>query len=46
MPMKKIYQSPRVDLVRLETACTLLEGSVTTNDIPDVDVVDFNWGTL
>lgn len=45
MPMKKLYQSPQVELVRLETACaTLLEGSVETNDIPSVDVTDFEWG--
>lgn len=44
MPMKKLYQSPQVELVRLETACTLLEGSVETNGIPSVDVEDFEWG--
>ena len=41
--MKKSFVSPEVEPIRLETACALLEGSINTNDIPDLDVVDFIW---
>ena len=46
MPMKNVYETPEVELIRLRTACNLLQGSIDTNDIPDVEVVDFNWETV
>ncbi len=42
--MKKYYETPEAEALRLETvSCTLLQESVTINDIPDVGVIDFNW---
>lgn len=42
--MKLHYLAPEAEALRLEMAsCTLLQGSVTTNDIPDVGIIDFNW---
>lgn len=45
-PMKKHYEVPEVETVRLETACSLLQNSVQTNDIPSVDIEDFTWGIV
>lgn len=42
------YEAPDVLLVRMDTACSLMQTSITVpteggTAIPDVEIIDFNW---
>ena len=41
--MKKFYETPEVEQIRLETACHLLEESPGAS-APEMDQFDFDWG--
>lgn len=50
MLLKNHYEAPRADVIGLDAACTLMQGSMDVpasgNAIPDVEIVPIDWNLL